>query len=115
MIYLKDLEVSTFKPSVINKFEFRLFMTLNIVRFELQATNSISDETADVLSYLFVFNTFEYYYRDYPDIYAKCSALFKGLIEYNEELMNFEQSQEIGREPINWSKYFNGKVDELLG
>jgi len=88
MIRSKDDSASYFGDIILHKFEFRFFLCLDIIRYELQISGQISDLTADAMNQLFVFGTFEYYYRDFPLIHDKCFKLFNALVPYNQKLEN---------------------------
>lgn len=66
------------------------------------------------MSQLFVFGTFEYYYRDFPAIYKKCSELFSVLVRYNQKLENSDLQGEIGGQDESWVNYFSKVVSDLI-
>lgn len=107
-------ENDSFNPQGLKKFELCFFVSLDIVRFELQTEMRISDETGGVLSFLFTFRCFEYYYRDYSEVYSKTSQLFTEFTMYNEKLRNNELSF-AGHIKENWIQYFNGRLSSYIG
>lgn len=114
MIRSKDDSASYFGDAILHKFEFRFFLCLDIIRYELQTKEQISDLTADAMSQLFVFGTFEYYYRDFPAIHKKCSELFSVLVRYNQKLENSDLQGEIGGQDESWVNYFSKVVSDLI-
>ena len=97
-----------------NKFEFYLVMSLEIVRYEIFTTDHISDFTADAISQLFAFQTHEFYYRDYPKVYERCSNLFFVLNAYNEKLRSHDLPGAVGVKDKNWVKYFEKSISNLI-
>jgi len=95
------------------KFECYLILTLEIVRFEMVFTGEISDISGEAISQLFVFQTMEFYYRDYPYIYEKCSELFNSLISYNKKLLSHELSV-VGVKDKEWIRYFKNSITNLI-
>lgn len=89
-------------------------MSLKIVRYELFTTEHITDLTADAISQLLVFQTHEYYYREYPDLYEKCSKLFFLLNAYNEKLKNHDLLSLVGVKDKNWKRYFEKSISLLI-
>ncbi len=114
MIRMKDDSASYFGDTVLHKFEFRFFLCLDIIRYELQSGGEISDLTAEAMNHLFVFGTFEYYYRDFPAIHKKCSELFSVLVRYNQRLENNDLQGEVGLQDTSWVNYFNKAVSNLI-
>lgn len=112
LIHVKDDSKSGLNS--LHKFEFKLFLCLEIVRYQLQMRGEVSDKTANAISSLFVFGTFEYYYRDFPSVYEKCSELFNKLINYNEKLKNNTLSGEIGVKDEPWIKYFKETIGDMV-
>ncbi len=105
---------SSFSIVSLHEFELVLFICLDLTRYELQQNAKISDLNASILSKLFAFQCFEFYYRDFPEIYLQTSALFTRLIEYNEKLKNndLQMNESIKNDWINelnlaLSKYFS--------
>lgn len=76
----------SFSIKGLHEFELVSFIGLDLTRLELQLNENISDLTASILSKLFSFQCFEYYYRDFPEVYLKTATLFLRLNEYNEKL-----------------------------
>lgn len=103
----------SFSPKGLEKFEFIFFQSLNIVRYELQTDGEISDLSGEAITQLFVFQTFEYYKTDFPEIYVKCSNLFERLITYNTRLRSNNLGA-IGAKDENWVKYFNKIFKKIL-
>lgn len=114
IIRSKDDSASYFGDVILHKFEFRFFLCLDIIRYELQTSGKISDLTADTMNQLFVFGTFEYYYRDFPLIHDKCSQLFSALVPYNEKLENNDLQGRIGVQDKSWANYFSKVVSRLV-
>lgn len=114
MIRSKDDSASYFGDIILHKFEFRFFLCLDIIRYELQTSRQISDLTADAMSQLFVFGTFEYYYRDYPLIHDKCSELFSTLVPYNQKLENNDLQGSIGVQSKSWANYFSKVISNII-
>jgi hypothetical protein len=96
------------------KFEFYLILSLEIVRYEIFTTEHITDFTADAISQLFAFQTHEFYYREYPSLYEKCSRLFFVLSSYNDRLKSHDLPGEIGTKDENWIKYFDKSIKKLI-
>jgi hypothetical protein len=96
------------------KFEFYIVMSLEIVKYEIFTTERITDFTADAISQLFAFQTHEFYYRDYPALYEKCSRLFFTLNAYNDRLRNHELPGAVGLKDKNWAKYFEKSISSLI-
>lgn len=88
LIKSKDESKQTFAIDSVRRFEFRFFINLNIARFELLQIGTITDRTADVLNKDFVFQTFEFYKYQYPDVYKMSSKLFSLLLTCNEKWGN---------------------------
>ena len=105
---------SYFSLKSLHKFEFCLFLSLDIVRFELQTQKHLSDSTADAISQLFAFGTFEYYYRDFPEIHKKCSELFVVLEKYNQDLKNHDLPGYLSTENDPWIDYFTKTISKLI-
>jgi hypothetical protein len=82
-IRLKDNSLSYYPKEVLCKFEFKLFLCLDVIRFELQTNEQITDSSADAMRVLFVFNAIQYYHTDFPEIDKKCSIVFNKLAFYN--------------------------------
>lgn len=95
------------------KFECYLILTLEVVRFEMVFTGEISDISGEAISQLFVFQTMEFYYRDYPHIYKKCSELFNSLISYNKKLLSHELGV-VGVKDKEWIRYFKNSITNLI-
>lgn len=110
----KSNEKSSFDIAHILKFEFKLLITLDIVRFELQTNGMISNNSAMAVSRLFAFNAFEYYYRDFPDLYRNCSRLFARLNDFNEKLKLDSLDKVIGNKDSDWIKFFNENITALI-
>ncbi|MGG9961154.1 hypothetical protein [Ferruginibacter sp. SUN106] len=81
---------NSFSVKSLHEFELALLICLDLTRYELQQNAKISDLTASILSKLFAFQCFEFYYRDFPEIYLKTSVLFMRLNEYNEKLKSHD-------------------------
>lgn len=114
LIKEKDNDKSSFDKHGLYKFELRFLLCMDIVRFELQINNGISDLTGAALSNLFAFGTFEYYYRDFPEIYRQCSELFSRLVNYNEALKsNNSEGNNFGQKK-GWIDYFQHNISVLL-
>lgn len=96
-----------------NKFEYYLILTLEIIRFEIVFTGEISDITGKAISQLFVFQTHEFYHRDYPELYDKCSELFGVLINYNKKLLSHELYP-VGIKDKSWIRYFKDSITKLI-
>lgn len=96
------------------KFEFTFFLTMDIVRYELIKTNRISDLTGNAISQLFAFQCFEFYYRDYPDLFTKTADLFSLLCEYNTKLKNNDLEGKISAKPADWVFYFKETLSKLI-
>lgn len=114
LIKSKDDSKQTFTIEAMQKFEFKLFLCLHIARFELQSNNQLTDITADALSKLFAFNSFEYYKYQYPDVFEKCTTLFCALIEYNEKLKSNTLSAKISGLDSQWTNYFKKAIKNLI-
>ncbi|WP_315814185.1 hypothetical protein [Paraflavitalea speifideaquila] len=91
-----------------------VFLCMDIVRFEIQTTERISDLTADAISQLFTFGAFEYYYRDFRNIHEKCSDLFHVLSNYNEQLKNHDLPGLISIQDSNWVDFFSKSIAHLI-
>lgn len=113
VIKAKDNSKS-FSPFHLLKFEFTFFLTMDIVRYELLTSECLSNITSDAISQLFVFQCFEFYYRDFPEVHKKCSELYNTLSNYNEQLKNHDLPGDIGVENKNWIEYFNRRVSNLI-
>ena len=110
----KDDSLQTLSIQAMHKFEFALFETLNIVRFELQSFGEITDRTADDLSQLFAFQTFEFYMRDYPLLYKKCSEVSSAFSSYNEKYRNHILPGKIGVWDNQWRRYLAATIERLI-
>lgn len=94
-----------------DKFEFYLILTLEITRYELYSSGKITNLTAKALTQLFAFQCFEIYYRNYPEVYSKCSELSQRLVNYNQKC----RDDELGTVGVkNWIKYFEKSVSQLI-
>jgi len=96
-----------------NKFEFYFIISLEIVRYEIATVSKISDKVAEAITQLFAFQSFELYYRDYPDIYSKCSDLAYVLNSYNERLKEHGLGA-IGVKDKNWIDFFQNSISALI-
>lgn len=96
------------------KFEFYLVMSLEIVRYEIFTSQHMTDLTADAIVQLFAFQTHEFYYREYPRLYEKCSSLFSVLNNYNIRLKEFRLPGHVGVKDNDWSKYFQKSISNLI-
>jgi hypothetical protein len=114
LIKSKDEGKSNFSKQSLHKFEFILFLSLDIVRYELKTRQKLTDLTSDAISQLFAFQCFEYYYRDFPEIYDKCSELFYVLRNYNEKLRNYDLKGNVGIKDSNWIKFFEKQISNLF-
>jgi len=114
MIRSKDDSTSYFEDIILHRFEFRFFLCLDIIRYELQTKEQISDLTADAMNQLFVFGTFEYYYRDFPLIHDKCSKLFSALVPYNQKLESNDLQGNISVQGESWANYFSKVISNLI-
>jgi hypothetical protein len=112
-IKAKD-NTQSFNMTGLMKFEFILFLTLDIVRYELICNSELTDLTSDAVSQLFVFQCFEFYYRDFSEIYSKSSNLFASLNECNARLKNNDLKGSIGVESSHWIFYFNEVLTKLI-
>ncbi len=97
-----------------NRFEFYIILTLELLRYELFQIGKMSDRTADAVSQLFAFRTHELYYRDHPDLYNKCLALFNLLRDYNVKLKNHDLPGKIGIRDEEWKDFFVKSISGLL-
>ena len=103
----------SFNIKSLHEFELVLFICLDLTRYELQTNAKISDLTASILSKLFAFQCFEYYYRDFPEIYSMTATLSFRFREYNEKLRNHDL-------PLNksimkdWIKQLNLAMSKYL-
>ncbi|HRF25287.1 MAG TPA: hypothetical protein PLR98_14025 [Chitinophagaceae bacterium] len=113
VIKAKDNSYS-FNVTALDKFELIYFLTMEITRYELMTSNELSDLTSDAISQLFTFQCFEFYYRDYPEVYAKTSSLFSLLCEYNMKLKNNDLNGNISSKDSDWQFYFNQSLAKLL-
>jgi hypothetical protein len=113
-IKLKDNSLSYFSKEVLCKFEFKLFLCLDIIRFELQTNEQITDSTADAIRVLFVFNAIQYFREDFPEIFNKCAVVFSKLMIYNKKLFNHDLKSKIGFEDARWAKYFKKTISSLI-
>ena len=104
----------SFNETALAKFELLYFLTMDIVRYELKTTNHLSDLTSEAISQLFTFQCFEFYYRDYPEIYKKTSNLFSLLCEYNVKLKNNDLEGKIGVKQDDWLFYFKETLPMLI-
>jgi len=104
----------SFNPKAMGKFEFEFFLCLEIVRYELYFSEKVSDEVAIYLNYVFVFPVFEYYYRDYNDIYDKCMALFNELMDYNPKLKK-DELDGMSADNKNRIDFFKNTIQRMLG
>jgi hypothetical protein len=111
--FINDIKQLTINKGY-NKFEFYLILSLEIVRYEIFTTEHISDLTAGAVSQLFAFQTHEFYYREYPEIYEKSSKLFFVLLAYNEKLRNHDLSGTVGVKDKNWIRYFEKSISNLI-
>lgn len=115
---LLDETVALIKEKIYNfqsydKFEFYLIMCLEIVRYELQTSQVISDRTAEAITQLFAFQAFEMYYRDHHDLYLKCLSLFTALTNYNYKFKNDELSS-LGVKDKSWIDFFSSSISDLI-
>jgi len=114
LIRSKDDSESYFGIVALHKFEFRFSLCLEITRYELQINEQISDLTADAIKLLFVFGTFEYYYRDFPSVYQKCSELFNILVLHNRKLETNDLRGDNGVQDGQWVDYFSEALAKLV-
>jgi hypothetical protein len=110
-IKLKD-NTAEFGQNTVDQFEFYLVFVLEIVRFEIIDFGLISDETAKAASVLFTFQVFEYYHRDYPALYEKCSNLAHELRSYNRKWENHDLSGP-GLTKSTWLSFFQTSITKL--
>ncbi|PWV55764.1 hypothetical protein [Chitinophaga sp. S165] len=110
----KDNACSYFSQEELNKFEFMFELCLNIIRYELQLSNRLSDSTADAMAVMFGFMALEYYKKDYPEVDKKCEALFNKLIIYNEKLSKHDLRRKIGLKDIEWARFYKRTISKLL-
>lgn len=113
LIKEKDNSLS-FNETGLNKFELVYFMAMDIVRYELMKEKQLSDLTSEIISQLFAFQCFEYYYRDFPQVYTKTTELFSLLCDYNICLRNNDLKGNIGASYSNWQLYFNQILSRIL-
>lgn len=111
-IKLKD-NTAEFGQTTIDQFEFYLILVLEIIRHEIIDTGTISDKTANAASILFAFQIFEYYFRDYPDLYEKCTDLTHELHNYNVNWKNHDLSG-IRRTKTAWIKFFRERITKMI-
>ncbi|HVU98688.1 MAG TPA: hypothetical protein VHE34_25875 [Puia sp.] len=110
-IKLKD-NTADFGQHTIDQFEFYLVLVLEIVRFEIIESGAISDRTADAAKPLFTFQVFEYYARDYPALYEKCSNLGYELRSFNDNWKNHDLK---GTRPTKsaWNRFFQDNIRKM--
>lgn len=125
MIVIKEIESTnilikaknnsfSFNETALNKFELIYFLTMEISRHELMTKGQLSDLTSEAINQLFVFQCFEFYYRDFPEVYAKTAKLFLLLCECNKKLKNNELESNINFKDSDWQFYFNQTLEKLL-
>ncbi len=112
IIRSKDDKLS-FSPKNLRDFELVLFIALNLTRYELLENGKITDLTANVLSQLFAFQCFEYYYRDFPEVYTKTSQLFSLLSDFNLKLKNHDLPGSTSALQ-DWNNYLSGEISRHL-
>ncbi len=113
-IKTKDNSQSYFPLENLMKFEFKFFLLLDIVRYELQLNQELSDSTADAVSLLFVNYALQYYGKDYPYINNICSNVHSKLCQLNKKLKNWDLHAKLGFEDIDIVRYYKKKIKELL-
>ena len=104
----------SFNKTELEKFEFIYFLTMDIVKRELIISGELSDLTSGAISQLFAFQCFEFYYRDFSEIFSKTTALFTLLCEYNVKLKNNDLEGKISSKPSDWVLYFKEILQKLL-
>lgn len=104
----------SFDVAQLIEFELIFFLTLDIVRYEMLTNGKLSDLTSEAISQLFTFQCFEFYYRDFPEIFSKTGSLFSSLSPYNEKLMNYDLKGIVGTKATNWKSYFEKSLSILF-
>lgn len=110
----KDNTQSTFDLDVLHQFEFNFFLCLEITRFELQTTGQMSDLTGNAMVRLIIFNAFEFYYSDFPNVYEKTGVLFSVLRNYNVKLKNHDLKMRVEKTSDFWKRYFKKVIPDLI-
>lgn len=111
-VKLKENEAD-FGQTTIDQFEFYFILVLEIIRYEIISADSISDKTASAATILFTFQVFEYYFRDYPNLYEKCSDLACQLQEYNINWKNHDLPGIRLTKPA-WIKFFRENITKMI-
>jgi hypothetical protein len=112
-IKAKD-DSKSFNVINLRKFEFILFLTLDVVRYEIILEGKLSDLTSGAISRLFAFHCFEFYYRDFPEVYIKTAGLFSNLCQLNLKLANHDLDTTVNGEPASWLNYFTKILNTLI-
>lgn len=94
------------------RFDVPFLLLLAIIRYEILTEAKLSDKTAAAVVQMFAFQSFEFYYRDFPVIYEKSSDLSFSLNKYNEKLANHE-SGAIGTDIERWVGYFASTIRRI--
>ena len=105
---------SSFNVEELLQFEFIFFLTLEIARYEILTASEITDSTGGALSQLFAFPCFEFYYRDFPDIFLKTSELLSILSPLNKKLLNHDVEHIEGFTNHGQTIYFNQYISSLI-
>lgn len=113
-----DYLINSFKARAKDKgalnIDIRFVLLLDVIRFELLQSGKMSDLTAGAVNSLFVFQAHEFFFRDFPEIYAECSALNLMLMKYNEKYLNLEKLPMPGVDEKKWVKYFHNALETLI-
>lgn len=115
LIKFKDNSKSYFTQKTLQIFELRFILCLEIIRYEIQTQQKISNRNAAAISELFAFDAFQFYYRDYPEIHKMCSLVFYELNDFNEDLRNHDLDEEIHNTPEFWVDFFSKSIAEIIG
>ncbi|MEO6549319.1 MAG: hypothetical protein ABIN94_15060 [Ferruginibacter sp.] len=104
----------SFNKKELLEFEFIFFLTMDIVRYEIVMNQKLSDLTSIMISQMFAFQCFEFYYRDYPELFSKTTDLFALLCQYNVKLLSHELDGSIEAKSSSWLAYFNEALQKIL-
>jgi hypothetical protein len=110
----KDVSQSFFSKKIIEKFDFEFILCMEIVRYELQLNDKLSDLTADAVGAILGMMAFHYYDKDYPEIGRQCNTLLNGLVLYNEKSRKFDLPAKVRLSEAGWVRFFRKAIKTLV-
>lgn len=91
----------------------KVIMTLEVLRLELSTQELMTDDTLKAIREINSMTTREYYFHDFPEIFADIQLLVRNLDKYNLNYYSADLDI-IGFEHEKWRDFFKVAIDNLM-